>query len=76
MYKLPSPRKFLYRLAGYFPRPIYPIPTTVQPSKQSDEVVRRVTARAADGSVRLARGQIMYPARIEKLYGSLSHVDF
>lgn len=76
MYNVSSPRKILYRLAGYFPRPTYPVPETDKLSNRSEEVVRRVTARAADGNVRLARGQIMYPANIEKLYERLRHVDF
>lgn len=76
MYKIPSPRKALYRLAGYLPRATYPVPAAEKLSNRSDEVVRRVTARAADGCVRLARGQIMYPAKIEKLYERLRHVDF
>ena len=66
----------LFRLAGYLPRPVYPIPSAKSMNSERGETVRRVSARASEGNVRLSRGQIMYPARIEKLYGGLKHVDF
>ncbi len=63
-------------LAQATPRPVYAIPTSRTLSRNRDETVRRVAVRNAEGSVRLSRGQIASPARIEALYGRLHHVDF